>query len=206
MSNKKISALTLAATPLAGTELVPLVQSGATDSVTVANLTAGRSVSASDYVMSAGNLVPIAGKGVNFTANTPAAGKTSQLFNWYEEGTWTPIFVSTGAAFTYAEQYGSYTKIGAVVTLQFRLRTTSATGTLSNPVYVSGLPFNSANLNANNTTAGSIGLCDISGGININISNNDSVITIWNLGTITQTLASGISSKFFVASISYRTS
>lgn len=48
MPNVKISELPAASTPLAGTELVPVVQGGVTDQVTVANLTAGRAVSASD--------------------------------------------------------------------------------------------------------------------------------------------------------------
>jgi len=39
MANSKISALTAATTPLAGTETVPIVQSGATVKATVANLT-----------------------------------------------------------------------------------------------------------------------------------------------------------------------
>jgi len=46
MANSKISALTSATTPLAGTETLPVVQSSATTKVTVANLTAGRAVSA----------------------------------------------------------------------------------------------------------------------------------------------------------------
>lgn len=46
MADVKISALPAATTPLAGTELVPIVQSGVTDQVTVANLTAGRTVGA----------------------------------------------------------------------------------------------------------------------------------------------------------------
>ena len=46
MADKKISALPVATTPLAGTEVLPIVQSGSTDQVSVANLTAGRSVSA----------------------------------------------------------------------------------------------------------------------------------------------------------------
>jgi hypothetical protein len=45
MADKKISALPAATTPLAGTEELPIVQSGTTDKVTVANLTAGRAVS-----------------------------------------------------------------------------------------------------------------------------------------------------------------
>jgi hypothetical protein len=46
MADKKISALTAASTPLAGTEVLPIVQSGATVKVSVANLTAGRSFDA----------------------------------------------------------------------------------------------------------------------------------------------------------------
>lgn len=49
MANSKISALTSATTPLAGTETLPIVQSSATTKVTVANLTAGRAVSATQY-------------------------------------------------------------------------------------------------------------------------------------------------------------
>lgn len=45
MADKKISALTSSTTPLAGTEVLPIVQSGATVKVSVADLTAGRAVS-----------------------------------------------------------------------------------------------------------------------------------------------------------------
>ena len=45
MADKKISALTGATTPLAGTEVLPIVQSGATVKVAVSDLTAGRAVS-----------------------------------------------------------------------------------------------------------------------------------------------------------------
>lgn len=53
MADVKISALPAATVPLAGTELVPIVQSGVTDRVTVANLTAGRTVNASGLVVEA---------------------------------------------------------------------------------------------------------------------------------------------------------
>jgi hypothetical protein len=46
MADKKISALPAATTPLAGTEVLPIVQGGTTDQVSVANLTVGRDVSA----------------------------------------------------------------------------------------------------------------------------------------------------------------
>lgn len=44
MANTKISALPASTTPLAGTEVLPIVQSTATKQVSVANLTAGRAV------------------------------------------------------------------------------------------------------------------------------------------------------------------
>jgi len=47
MANAKISALPAASTPLSGAELVPVVQSGVTEQVSVTNLTAGRTVSCS---------------------------------------------------------------------------------------------------------------------------------------------------------------
>jgi hypothetical protein len=53
MSNVKISALPSATTPLAGTEELPIVQSGATTKVSVANLTANRTVEASQLNITA---------------------------------------------------------------------------------------------------------------------------------------------------------
>jgi len=52
MANSKISALTSATTPLAGTETLPIVQSSTTKQVSVANLTAGRSVTATNFIPS----------------------------------------------------------------------------------------------------------------------------------------------------------
>jgi hypothetical protein len=51
MADTKISNLTAATTPLAGTEVLPIVQSGSTVKVSVANLTAGRSVDASAFTV-----------------------------------------------------------------------------------------------------------------------------------------------------------
>jgi hypothetical protein len=180
MADKKISALTASTTPLAGTEVLPIVQGGSTVKVSIANVTAGRAVAASsltttgninttggilkvdasglssglqvdgyvpgaafngfitnndasagtasrlslgrstasvfgfiqtnnnteavevgtdgavrltaskvgDITANTGNLViGTAGKGIDFSANTHAAGMTSELLNDYEEGT-----------------------------------------------------------------------------------------------------------------------
>jgi hypothetical protein len=52
MSDKTISALTASTTPLAGTEVLPIVQSGVTKKVAVSDLTAGRDVSAQSLLTS----------------------------------------------------------------------------------------------------------------------------------------------------------
>jgi hypothetical protein len=54
MADQKISALTGATTPLAGTEVLPIVQSSTTVKVSVANLTAGRDVSATSVATGLG--------------------------------------------------------------------------------------------------------------------------------------------------------
>jgi hypothetical protein len=51
MADTKISALPASTTPLAGTEVLPIVQSSATKQVSVANLTAGRSFDASGMTL-----------------------------------------------------------------------------------------------------------------------------------------------------------
>ena len=261
MADTKISALTAATTPLAGTEVLPIVQSGVTKQVSVADLTAGRAVSASsltltgsplaatsggtgqssyavgdilyastttalskladvatgnalisggigvapswgkigltthisgvlpianggtnassasitafnnitgytasgatgttstnlvfstspsittatlvgDNTLSTGNLIQgTAAKGINFTANTPAAGKTSQLLNWYEEGTFTPTVGGTWTA-NPTSLTGVYTRVGRqvniIVTFVGGTKATSVSG------WLAGLPF-----------------------------------------------------------------
>ena len=142
MADLKISQLTGASTPLAGTEVLPIVQSGSTVKVSVANLTAGRAVGMAGGSFTDNITQSTAAKGVNFTANTPAAGMTSQLLNWYEEGTWTPTDGS-GAGLSFSDASGHYTRIGRTVTIVFVL-TYPATANAS-AARVGGLPFTSAN-------------------------------------------------------------
>jgi hypothetical protein len=234
MADLKISSLPASTTPLAGTEVVPLVQSGTTKKVTVADLTAGRAVSAlsftggamkissnaletitsnGDYTLTPngtgrvviggaasafawagaateirtgfrvydsasssyglrvgfsgnvpflqgfretvgvidlnlqkdggnvsignGNLViGTAGKGIDFSADSSAAGMTSELLDDYEEGTWTPTVAgdATGVINTAS---GQYTKIGNVV--YFRCVFGVTTNFTANSI--GGLPF-----------------------------------------------------------------
>jgi hypothetical protein len=203
MSNSKISALAAATTPVAGTEVLPIVQSSTTKQVSIANLTAGRNVaglnffagsdasnaffvvgastsstgiqafgktsatapgwivyksgtadfvgihawyksdfagtdtylggwySNGDFKLATGNIIQgTAAKGVNFTANTPAAGMTSQLLNWYEEGTYTPtVTAAVGTITTYLILGANYTRIGRQVSVNlYIIITTNGTG------------------------------------------------------------------------------
>ena len=149
MADTKISALISATTPLAGTEVLPIVQSSTTKQVSVANLTAGRAISATELTLSTGNLViGTSGKGTDFSANTAAAGMTSQLLNWYEEGTWTPAYSATGlSGVTYLIQQGTYTRIGRAVYVVFYIATSGTFTSGSSTVTITGLPFTSASTN-----------------------------------------------------------
>lgn len=60
MADKKISQLTGATTPLAGTEVLPIVQSGSTVKVSAADVTAGRAVSAASVAVT-GSTAPANG-------------------------------------------------------------------------------------------------------------------------------------------------
>ena len=140
MADLKISALPASTTTLAGTEVLPIVQGGATKKVSVADLTTGRAISATQLTLTTGNLIVGNGQGVDFSA-TPGTG-TSELLDDYEEGTWTPID-SSGAGLTFVAASGSYTKVGNLV---------SASGFVQYPVTatangatIGGLPFTSAN-------------------------------------------------------------
>jgi hypothetical protein len=98
-----------------------------------------------------GSVIPAtAGQGIDFTANTGAAGMTSELLNWYEEGTWTPVLDSAVAGSSRVTTVNSakYTRIGNMVTVQCYIKMgTLGTGG-SGAWSVKGLPFTSAGSNA----------------------------------------------------------
>lgn len=280
MADTKISALPASTTPLAGTEVLPIVQSSTTKQVSVANLTAGRDVSAktetlkprngvkptnnsvvtgltifndqdnvtgdgvslffdhsfgtpglqtrgvkfrsygettySGYVgakfqvtnngsfieslylkgsgdvqVTSGNLViGTAGNGFNFTANStaPAGTMTSQLLNWYEEGTWTPSDQS-GAGLTFTSSSGKYTRIG---------NTVYATGFVQYPAtanasqaIIGGLPWNSANSTSSGNVA--IGYKSASTLDSMQVVQSNNTIKLWT-STGTATTNAGVAS------------
>ena len=103
-------------------------------------------------------IVGTAGEGVNFTANTPAAGMTSQLLNWYEEGTWTATMTcGTSGTITLDSSYntGSYTRVGRLVTVTGQLIVDSVNSPLGT-LYIEGLPFAISNAGNYASTAAAI--------------------------------------------------
>ena len=129
-----------------------------------------------------------AAKGFNFTANTPAAGMTSQLLNWYEEGTWTPTLQggSTAGSYTLGSVFAYYTKIGRQVTVNasFSVTVNSAgTGTAK----FGGLPFTKS---ASQNLSGSVFSSGVTyGALIISLS-----IGAWTNGASTDFAISGVRS------------
>jgi hypothetical protein len=241
MADKKISALTASTTPLAGTEVLPIVQGGSTVKVSVANLTAGRAVDTAaltasglatlsvgvvvgdgsfaqskiyssaanglliigktgttndlliaapggnpaitiptgteDVRVSNGNLIiGTAGKGIDFSAATHAAGMTSELLNDYEEGTWTPAVTTSVGSITTITTSGTYTKVGRNVTLTFRIVITN-NGTGSGSFNMTGVPFAPSAPDAEagiGRETGAVGfscVCSFTSGTTVNLAN-----------------------------------
>jgi len=92
----------------------------------------------------ANGFAPENGKGIDFSAT--AGTGTSELFDDYEEGTWTPTLKVTGGDFdsvTYDPITGGrYTKIGNVVHFQGSIRTDAVTiGAVTGDLILAGLPY-----------------------------------------------------------------
>jgi len=91
-------------------------------------------------ITSAGNVKFENGKGIDFSPTGDASGKTSELLDDYEEGTWTPT--CNQGTLSYGHQ--SYTKIGRMVYINTYVNNFS-NRTSSNAIEITGLPYNPAN-------------------------------------------------------------
>ena len=113
-----------------------------------------------------GNLLPAdASKGIYLGVNSATA---ANLLDDYEEGDWTPTFVSNSGSSIYSgSSVGKYTKIGRAVTISARFPNTHALSGTTSYLILTGLPF----------------AC-------INVSNAESAIALWNGGgtSVTGTL------------------
>ena len=94
-----------------------------------------------------GNVViGTAGKGIDFSATSDEIGAGSmsnELFDDYEEGTFTAILKdSSGNVATQSQNSGRYTKIGNQVFIHIRVQVTSISGMVSgNSARIDGMPF-----------------------------------------------------------------
>jgi hypothetical protein len=132
MADLKISQLPAATTPLAGTEVLPIVQGGSTVQVAVNDLTAGKAVSAS--TVTATTVTATTVNGTTFDTNIAAAGVTLAGTTLAADGTDTNIsltltpkgsgVVTNGS--TYNDTYGKVRAIsqsGSAKTTSYTLTT-----------------------------------------------------------------------------------
>jgi hypothetical protein len=94
-----------------------------------------------NVTLPAGNLVMASGQGIDFSA-TSGTG-TSELFDDYEEGTWTPS-LAFGTSVVLNSAAGTYTKMGRLVYVTFNIDVASHTQPDTSPISINGLPYNIA--------------------------------------------------------------
>ena len=101
---------------------------------------------------SANGLAFPSGKGIDFSATSDytgaGSGTPSELFDDYEEGTWTPRYQTSNGNWSgsMSNQDGIYTKIGDVVHIRFRIHWGSVGG--SGNFRITALPFTVKNTSA----------------------------------------------------------
>jgi hypothetical protein len=155
---------------------------------TAGTSTAGSAISFTQAwsIDTSNNLIPaVAAKGINFTANTPAAGMTSQLLNWYEEGTWTP---NQGAGLTVIGAFSStgiYTRIGRQVTVTGRVTGATSINTSGSGIVCTNLPFTVG------TNSNSVGVMTNTATNNTNVYVNPGTATMYS------SMASGVSGSLY---------
>lgn len=90
-----------------------------------------------------GNVIVASGQGIDFSA-TSGTG-TSELFNDYEEGVWTPAIQgsTTAGTVSFSNNAGRYTKIGRQVFVEAYIDWFSGTGTGN--LQIGNLPFTATN-------------------------------------------------------------
>jgi hypothetical protein len=94
-----------------------------------------------------GNLIVSNGKGIDFSAT--AGTGTSELFDDYEEGTWTPtLYGSGGGSATVTVNNATYTKVGNTVHIRAYITVNLSAHTIVGDVRIGGLPYNGVNFSS----------------------------------------------------------
>jgi hypothetical protein len=117
----------------------------------------GSGVRFSQNIGIGGSSPTTSGSGVTFPA-TQSASSDANTLDDYEEGTWTPTWVGdvTNPTVTYSEQFGSYTKVGRLVTYALRLVITARSGGSGN-LNINGIPFSPTTAAVSGTVSFSYG-------------------------------------------------
>ena len=108
-----------------------------------------------DVKVLTGDIQMGSGRGINFSPTTDAGGMTSETFDDYEEGTWTPSLSFGGGStgMSISKQTGYYVKIGRLVNIGGTV-ILSAKGSSTGAAALGGLPFNVGNLDASTSAEG----------------------------------------------------
>jgi hypothetical protein len=98
-----------------------------------------------DQTIVDGNLViATSGKGIDFSATSSGTGTpTSELFDDYEVGTFTPTITSAAGVTTLNSSAASYTKSGNVVVAQIQVNISTDALVLTSDFTIGGLPYTS---------------------------------------------------------------
>jgi len=105
---------------------------------------------------------------------------TSQLLNWYEEGTWTPTDLS-GAGLTFTVDHAKYTRVGRLVTVGIYLTFPTTSNTSAAKI---SLPFAAANYDvgvANSNSASGVASANTIGLAAAFTIRNSSLTTLTNV-------------------------
>lgn len=128
MADLKISQLPAATTPLAGTEVLPIVQSGTTKQVAVDDLTAGKAVSATSVTATTVTATTV--NGTTFDTNVAAAGVTLAGTTLAADGTDTNISIAINPKGT-----GAVTNTGTYSDASGKLRAIPQSGSAKTTSY-----------------------------------------------------------------------
>ena len=105
-----------------------------------------------------GNIIPDAGKGIDFSATSDGAGTdVSSVLNDYEEGQFSPVLTVAGSAtgMTQNITIGRYIKVGRKVTCWLHLRLTDK-GSGTGHVRIQGFPYAASDLDSSDEAAAGV--------------------------------------------------
>lgn len=124
--------------------------------------------SGNQTIVSGDLVIGTAGNGIDFSANANAPGMTSELLDWYEEGTWTPTVTAfSGTITTVGAVSGTYTRIGRFVAINYSVAITN-NGTGAVAIVLSSVPFtpakNSFGMGKETQATGNANICFVNAG------------------------------------------